>query len=79
MPRHIAVPGLDPNRPKPQSREELDREKGAQAALYVATYATDADDCRMLLDMLGLLDDDAPKFRTGPASSDHRSPKVDRR
>jgi hypothetical protein len=44
----------DSTEPQIDDIEELADETAQQARLIVATYSKDADECRMLLDMLGI-------------------------
>lgn len=67
MPRTITVPRLDPAERKDLTPAEMDEQEWQRrcnsATLFVATFAEDADDCHMLLDMLGLLGDEAQPYR----------------
>lgn len=62
MPRSVQVPTLDlttaglldEEAQRVARVDEVKRERN-RAMMFVATYASDVEDCRMLLDMLGLL------------------------
>ncbi|GAB2933697.1 hypothetical protein GCM10027047_32690 [Rhodococcus aerolatus] len=44
----------DSQAPDPDEVEAVNNETARKAQRVVAAYATDADECRMLLDMLGI-------------------------
>ena len=78
MARQIQAPRLRPDETGRQpvggvddaERRKADwKRKCGEAALFVATFAIDADDCHRLLDMLGLLDPEELTW-TDPVSPD---------
>lgn len=85
MPRSVQPPALDPEparllneqAQRAASMDEVRRERGL-AALFIATHAADVDDCRTLLDMLGLLTD-PDEYQVEPVSHDYRLRRSDRR
>lgn len=81
MPRQITPPQVDTYTAEQHAKGKdglTDDQRDSRAVRYVATYATDADDCRMMLDMLGLLGGERKTYRTEPVSPDYASRGVSR-